>query len=75
MAQTAAPPRRYQRLPDYADGIGVSSKTCKRWIAKGFPVSRIARTLLVNVDQANAWIDEHLIPAQRQRPRARAAAR
>jgi hypothetical protein len=76
MAQTAqAHPRRYQRLQDYAESIGVHPRTCKRWVLKGFPIARIARALLVPVDAANEWIDRHVIPAHRPRPRARAASR
>ncbi len=44
------------RRDKWADRVGVSVRTTKRWERDGLPVSRVGQQIFVRIDEARDWL-------------------
>ena len=50
----------WKKPTEFADYMGMSRRTIWRWMEMGLPYAKIGGTRLISIEQADAWINDHV---------------
>lgn len=55
------PTKRYFKKKDFCKEIGISFNSCQLWITKGLPVVQVEGVLLIDMRDAEKFLQDHKI--------------